>query len=44
MKMPVALLLLDINMPILDGMETLVRVKQMFADYNGSKEFVGHQL
>ena len=29
-----SLLLLDINMPVLDGYETLKKVKQLFKDYN----------
>ena len=31
---PVSLLLLDINMPILDGMETCKRVKMKFEEFN----------
>ena len=33
---PVSLLLLDINMPVLNGYETLKKVKQLFKDFNES--------
>ena len=33
---PVSLLLLDINMPVLNGHETLKKVKQLFKDFNES--------
>ena len=33
-KQPVAVLLLDINMPLVDGFETSKRVKELFDEYN----------
>ena len=33
-RQPVSLLLLDINMPVLNGYETLLRVKQTFSEFN----------
>ena len=33
-KQPVSLIILDINMPIMDGMETAKRIKQLYDDYN----------
>ena len=35
---PVSLVLLDINMPILNGHETLKKVKQLFEDLNNSSD------
>lgn len=35
---PVSLLLLDINMPILDGFETLKQVKQLITVFNDKNE------
>ena len=31
---PITLILLDINMPVLNGFETLSRVKEMFTNHN----------
>ena len=31
---PVALLLIDINMPILNGMETVPKIKKLFTELN----------
>lgn len=31
---PVALLLIDINMPILNGMETVPKIKKLFTEFN----------
>ena len=33
---PVPLVILDINMPILDGLQTAKKIKQMFVDLNDS--------
>lgn len=33
-KQPVSLVILDINMPIMDGMETAKRIKQLYDEYN----------
>ena len=33
-KQPVSLIILDINMPIMDGMETAKRIKQLYDEYN----------
>ena len=35
---PVSLLLLDINMPILNGYDTLKKVKQLFKDFNDKRD------
>ena len=36
-RQPISLLLLDINMPILNGLETLVKVKSIFEEYNSTQ-------
>ena len=33
-KQPISLIILDINMPIMDGMQTAKRVKQLYDEYN----------
>lgn len=33
---PIPLVILDINMPILDGLQTAKKIKQMFVDLNDS--------
>ena len=33
---PIPLVILDINMPILDGLQTAKKIKQMFIDLNDS--------
>ena len=37
-EQPVSLLILDINMPIMDGFETSTRVKTLFNEYNKNHE------
>ena len=40
-KQPVSLVILDINMPILDGIQTSKRIKQMYNELNNQSDLSG---